>query len=369
MSRVFFISIKPFLDIEASLSAEVAYGRLGQNTGNLLFTNAVWSQLDYTTTASGYTFDPTYVNSNFDHVVIPAANWLYEGFDFTDLAALVEQLTIPTVFIGLGAQSGSASEIPSLKNSTVRLIKAVSELSHSIGVRGNFTAEVLSHYGITNVGVIGCPSLYFDTKYHLKHDKHNLDKIMLGGTRYYLSAQDSTPAGLAQQAIYRLAAKEGIDINFQSERPEFDYLLQGNSRNIEEQLLSNISDYYGVSSVDDMLKFLNAHGKIYTNVEAWIDEMAGYDFYLGSRIHGVIASLLAGTPACLFTHDSRTKELADFAAIPSLTIDKALDITMEDIVEVYEGLDLTRFEKSVSVARKKYIEFLNSNGLPHCLSS
>lgn len=126
MSNVFFVSIQPEINNVDSLSIDRVYGCLGLNTGNLLLTNAVWSQLEYENAESGFQFDPHYVNANFDHVVIPAANWLYEGVDLTDLAVLIEQLTIPVIFIGLGAQAALDNKIPVLPEGTLRLVKAAS---------------------------------------------------------------------------------------------------------------------------------------------------------------------------------------------------------------------------------------------------
>ena len=43
--------------------------------------------------------------------------------------------------------------------------------------------------------------------------------------------------------------------------------------------------------------------------KTWIEELSAYDFAYGTRIHGNIAALLAGTPAVVLAHDSRTLEL------------------------------------------------------------
>lgn len=368
MSKVFFISIKKELGDISSVTIDAAYHQLGLNTGNLLFTYAVWSQIQYSHAESGFIFDPHYVNQNFDHVVIPAANWLFEGFDFADLASLIEQLTIPVVLIGIGAQAGEDNTIPVLPKGTQRLIKAVSERSSLIGARGNFSAEVLNHYGINNIQVIGCPSLYLNHQGNLKIKKSNLKKIMLGGTRYYLT-ENNNDSDIAQRNIYQYAFNNNIDINYQSERPEFDYIISNRKAKINSEQLNAACRYYNCSNKHDLLEFLYTHGKIFTNIDDWIETMKRYDFYLGSRIHGVIATLLSGTPACLLYHDSRTKELAEFASIPSLPHDKAKSLSKTRIEEIFQSLDYSSFQNFIINKHPSYINFLNDNNLSHTLSS
>ena len=368
MSRIFFVSLKPKLGDFSSFTIEQAYGRIGKNTGNLLFTNAVWSQLQYDGAESGYVFDPVYVNENFDHMVIPAANWLYENFDFSDLASLIEQVTIPVVMIGVGAQAGIDKTIPVLPKGTVRLVEAVSERSALIGARGSFSAEVLEHYGIKNVEIIGCPSLYYGHDGDLTINKSGFERIITGGTRYYFSAHDKTKSGMAQNAIYQFAFNERLDINYQSERPEFDYILSNGQVEIERSNLKQAYTYYGCRDAKELLDYVSSHGKVFTDVNEWVASMREYDFYIGSRIHGVIATLLSGTPGCLLAHDSRTKELADFASIPSFSHDEIDELSMSSVEEIYNYTDYSAFQSFIRRGYLNYIKFLNKNSLPHNLT-
>jgi len=365
MSKVFFVSIKKELGDISSVTIDAAYHKLGLNTGNLLFTYAVWSQIQYSYAESGFVFDPHYVNDNFDYVVVPAANWLFEKFDFADLSTLIEQLTIPVVMIGIGAQAGEDNTIPVLPKGTQRLIKAVSERSTLIGARGDFSAEVLNHYGVRNIQVIGCPSLYLNHQGRLTITKGILKKIMLGGTRYYLSEQNENTSDVVQRNIYQYAFNNKIDLNYQSERPEFDYIISNCNAEINPDALEAMCKYYGSNNKQELLEYIHHHGKVFTNIEHWIQTMKQYDYYLGSRIHGVIATLLSGTPACLLYHDSRTKELADFASIPSISAIDIGDITKNEIKESFEKLDFTDFHKFILKGYPKYINFLNENSLPH----
>ena len=55
--------------------------------------------------------------------------------------------------------------------------------------------------------------------------------------------------------------------------------------------------------------------RFFLDPKTWFDHLAQYDFSFGTRIHGNIAALLAGTPALLLAHDSRTLELAEYHEI------------------------------------------------------
>ncbi len=52
--------------------------------------------------------------------------------------------------------------------------------------------------------------------------------------------------------------------------------------------------------------------EIFCNVPKWMEFLNDSDLTFGSRLHGNIAAVLAGTPALLVTKDSRTKELAEY---------------------------------------------------------
>lgn len=340
--------------------------RAGANLGNLLFTNAVWRQMAWTNAEQTFYFNPDYVNEHFHCVVIPAANWLYAGFDLTDLADRVEQLRIPAVMVGVGAQAEDGSKIPKVSASALRLVKAVSERSAFIGARGEFTADVLSHYGVKNVQVTGCPSLYFNTcaqQEIVKKDR--LERVILAGTRYYLEAREKSDVERLQQHIFKLGFNERIDFLYQSERPELDYLIAGDESAIEETTMERALVYYGTDSTAELLSFLREHGKCYLDVDQWLASMCGYDLFVGTRIHGAIAALLAGTPALMISHDARTTELAEFAGIPSLPLSEVGSLTRKGIERIYEETSWDGHYKKMKTARRDYKTFLEANRLDH----
>ena len=95
----------------------------------------------------------------------------------------------------------------------------------------------------------------------------------------------------------------------------------------------------------------------------WTEYLKGFDFSFGTRIHGTIAAILAGTPALLLAHDSRTLELAQYHGIPHLQIKNVSpDI---DALEMFEQADYSHFHARVPEVFARFTAFLEKNGLPH----
>ena len=144
---------------------------IGNNTGNLVFSQAVYrllSTADNDLETSGLAKShPRVINSRFDHVVIPLANAFRPTYIETldALSNLIEQLTIPVTVLGVGEQAsltGVYKDADSVKPATTRFVRAVLDHSPSIGVRGERTRDYLNSlgFGDEHVKVIGCPSMF-----------------------------------------------------------------------------------------------------------------------------------------------------------------------------------------------------------------
>ncbi|WP_284293769.1 polysaccharide pyruvyl transferase family protein [Luteimicrobium album] len=98
----------------------------------------------------------------------------------------------------------------------------------------------------------------------------------------------------------------------------------------------------------------------YPSPWAWIDSMKKQRFAFGSRLHGNIAALLAGTPAHLLAHDTRTLELAEYHGIPHSLIDSFDE--PPTAAELYERSDYSDFNRLQPERFATYLEFLHRNG-------
>src|SRR5690606_5628291 len=81
------------------------------------------------------------------------------------------------------------------------------------------------------------------------------------------------------------------------------------------------------------------------------------------RFHGNVAALMAGTPAMLLAHDSRTRELAEYHQMPHLLM-PSLHAPVS-AHELYEQTDLTGFNAALSEGFNRYRDFLEKHRLKH----
>ena len=91
--------------------------------------------------------------------------------------------------------------------------------------------------------------------------------------------------------------------------------------------------------------------------------MRSVDFAFGTRIHGNIAALLAGTPSYVLAHDSRSLELARYFAIPHRLISEVREDA--DAAGFYDESDFTELNRGHAARFDRLVDFLRLNGLEH----
>nr|WP_321361159.1 polysaccharide pyruvyl transferase family protein [uncultured Hyphomonas sp.] len=367
MPKTGILSILPRIDARSASSFDRLYQMVGQNTGNLLFTNAVWNQIAGPKERINFTFDPGKLNEQLGALVIPAANWLSPRVDFSHLADLVEKLTIPVVLIGLGAQDAGYSGQVTVPDGTVRFVRAVAQRSSSVSVRGDYTRQILAGFGITNVTVTGCPSLYHNfrpftpprSKLHVRFDRG-----LFHATRYSASYAPFARTKSLQRDLFQLAYQNGMDILFQSEPEEMRLLTGLDLENaFDDRLKGLLLEIYGAQDWDKLVDYVLSHGRLFFDVDEWSRALDYYDYVLGTRLHGTIMALNSGVPAVLVHHDSRTREMAEFAAIPSVALENA-SLDPKKIVKLLNGIEWKAYYDRREQNAVLYKQFLLENALP-----
>lgn len=149
---------------------------LGSNSGNLLYQYSILKALmtseEDILEANYYEpfrYSAEYVNENFDVFIIPMADAFRDSFvtELRQLTEFVKRLRIPCVVIGVGLRGPYEPNFNTVEynfnNDVKEFMNAVLEKSAIVGVRGQITADYLSHLGFCedkDFMVIGCPSLY-----------------------------------------------------------------------------------------------------------------------------------------------------------------------------------------------------------------
>lgn len=366
MKRILIRSAKdPFLALspEASLARNV----FANNSGNMLFAEAVHKVLavpDNEVVSTGFVTERVdlqpetvaKINAEYDAFVVPLANAFRPSFasQLRRLTRLIRQLQMPVVVVGVGAQAGvKATELPeSVREVTADFLSAVLDRSAKVGVRGEITRRCLAGlgFGDEHIEVIGCPSLYAhgrDLTVRKRVDHLQPDSRLAAN----LTLSQSTAAKIINRALERY--------------PELIYVPQ----TIAELRLLLWGQPLDVPQDDSMpINYrhpLYQQGRVrfFLDPTMWHRFLADRDFAFGTRIHGNIAALSAGTPAYLLSFDSRTTELADYHAIPYSSIGRISPDT--DPAELYDRADFDAFNARLSETFDHYLGFLEKNGLEH----
>lgn len=313
------------------------------------------------------------INAECDHLVMPMSSSLRfrMGPKMHQWANLIDKLTVPVTVVGIGAQlsleeaeSGSyrpgrvtgqrasKAEVEEHEDACRRFLFAVLDHSDSIGVRGDITADYLTHLGIPRdrVDVIGCPSLF------------------LHGPGYRLP-----------EATSELTPDSTISLSFDHRIPDTAEILDrtfneysGSNVYAQEWLTAKMvitgeetrAEWHGDERfpVHTSHRIYRDHRMLYyPTAWAWMDSLKQADFAFGPRLHGTVAALLAGIPVNLLAHDSRTVEVAQKHGIPYHLV---RDLKPEtSAAELFAAYDPTAFNSRYDELFSNFRSFLARNSL------
>jgi hypothetical protein len=333
---------------------------IATNTGNLVFmfaTHRLLATPGTEITPDRMRVDPRdadRINAEYDVYVAPFANAFRHVYEPTlaRWAALVERLRIPVVIPGVGAQAGLDDGFESLRpiDQTVkRFVRAVLERAPSIGVRGEFTASYLRHLGFDAVDVIGCPSMF------LRGPVMQVEKRVQGLRPDSRIAINGSPYRPKMGQI--LAANAGRYPNLEYVAQDVGTLLLLVSGRAPEGLQAS----EGFPDGPDHPLMRAGRVRAFTHPWPWMDYLRGMEFTFGSRIHGNLVSLAAGTPAYVLAHDSRTLELARYFEVPHRPLTEVEPDV--DAARLYEEADYGRLNGGHAGRWATFEAFLRGHGL------
>jgi len=316
-------------------TAENKFNWVADNTGNLLFDNAIKKIID----ADLITDIDKISSEKYDAFITTAFIWLryndssaeYDNY-YTKLLSTVKEK--PLIPMSVGIQSDEYDYNFKIYKNTVHILAKMSERC-VLGVRGNYTAEILNKYGIKNMQVIGCPSAYyhFDYNFCIKNIV-NPKNCCVNFKAFYGSLKEY------EQKFLIFSAEKN-----------FDFIEQNAFK-----LTEDMCEKKACLKIND---WLADKTQVFFSVEKWINYMYRFDFTMGYRFHGNIAALYAGVPSLFIVTDSRTAEMCEFFKFPVL---KAGMFETEKPLEYYAELaDYTKFNKNYPVLIDNFMEFCKIN--------
>ncbi|MBS4759862.1 MAG: polysaccharide pyruvyl transferase family protein [Clostridium sp.] len=349
--KPFFINSNIWLKEFEYHSVEDILTPIAGNTGNSYITYAIIKTLTgglidinhiqniYTYDFSNQDKDIDIINNECTHVFLILQDQIRisesygQKLPYEKIINFIKKLNKNVIIAGLGSNcfTGFDKEFyKKLNPELVVFLQKLSDYSEMIGIRGEFTQEVLSKLGIHNTMVIGCPSFF-------ENGKNRIIKKKTFSTEFNF-----------------LQTSKNLTRNFNS----FYTVLQDfQEKNIIAKLA--LEDYTTPLFFKDEAKIKEDKFAIFVDIESWKNFVSQFDFAFGYRLHGTILALNAGVPALCCNHDSRATEMCAFLKIPQFT---HLD-DRTNLEQYYEMTDMDTLNKAYPKLYENYKDFLKINGL------
>lgn len=358
------VLLRGYVDPRSTVTAAevLEHDLIARNSGNLIFGEAAFQVLDRpdtdltVTDFRGWWRQADRINAEFDAVVLPFANAFRPEYlpTLRRFTRLVRRLTVPVTVLGIGAQSDldyTFDPLAPVEDDVRDFVSAVLDRGPSIGVRGEFSAAYLAHLGFSDVEVVGCPSVF----------RHG---AALPPTRTTTLTRESPLAINLTPSVEH----PGLLAHHLDRYPNLAYVAQSGAE-LRTLLEGTTQARGGPDHPRDPADRVYAEGRtrFFLDAPSWIDFLRGVDFTFGTRIHGNVASLLAGTPAHVLAHDSRTRELSEYLGIPCTRVDRLVPGT--DAAELHARSDPRPFQDGHAARLDRFRGYLDAHAVPHTLGT
>ncbi len=306
---------------------------LGENSGNLVF----WEALDKLFLPETVSYSDREKIKSCDKMIVTDLIWIRQNSDFCYLEKIVDENPVPFVPISIGLQSEKFDARFKIPASVVRLLHKLEERA-MLGVRGEYTADILRKHGVRNFAVIGCPSMYY-----WKDPDHKISTVPRNGKtscnfrsfcgqlsvpeKHFLSYCASHGMQFIEQTKWRLSLEQTKDAAY------YEYVRAWLDKNTESPL----------------------------DCDEWRNMLSDVTFSIGGRFHGNVMALWCGIPSLFLTVDSRTAELTDYFCLPSVPMSSfRKDLPLQYYREL---ADYASFNERYPQLYKNFQTFAEKNGL------
>ncbi|UDM53336.1 polysaccharide pyruvyl transferase family protein [Cupriavidus sp. MP-37] len=350
-------------------SASQVMEATGGNTGNVAFVLGARKMLGGTITRVGWGWDPEVVRARFDHLVICCANQLGSHADLGQWADRLENFGLPVTLFGLGAQTESVNQIPSIPEGTIRFLQVVSNCRReggfpNIAVRGAFTKNILHNLGFPSEN-LGCPSLMISSDRGLGVDFKSISELR-GISKVAVAAGNPWHGSTAFLEKILVEIVDNYRGAYVLQHPES--MLQfalGEKELINQKTIDRFLAVYEIADVKRLIDWYQHNACFFVDAPNWIRFLRSFDMVIGPRYHGVALGVQAGVPGCVFTIDGRTEELCEETAIKRISAQGLQGMKSNDIVEmsIWTESDVDKFRENRLKKGTKFLHFIEGNGL------
>ncbi|WP_165820004.1 polysaccharide pyruvyl transferase family protein [Microvirga sp. KLBC 81] len=346
----------------AQMETRDLYSLCGFNTGNLAFWYGISRHIADEKDYIPWSFDPDEVREKYDILVFPAANQISADNDLGYFADRFERTGLPCIILGLGAQApkiGAKFQIPA---GTRRWLDIISERSTMLGVRGTYTAEVLSTLGIHNVEVTGCPSFFINPSVTLGSE---IERKLFGATKQVAFCQGELNANQlgVEQKIFEWAYTQRAPYICQAP-DRMVSLARGRLSELSRAEVEEIWRFLAPGILtEEFIQFAQQFFKVFFDATVWLEYLKPFDLSIGSRLHGNILAVQAGVPGIIVPHDSRTNELAVTGQLPIVDADTFLQCADIERIKDAVEFDGATFNKTRRELAARMAAIIRDSGL------
>lgn len=322
-------------------------GGVAPNYGNRLWFQGIISEIQSDDNHLEY-FRPDMtkeqINSDYDMIVAPMANVFlnhYSGL-LNRLADRFEGIRIPVYVIACGIQADSFDDLEGLVNvlrePASRFISNVYKTGGEFALRGYFTKEFFTRLGFDSAVVTGCPSLFQRGR--------------------NLSISDEK---VSKEAFHPLLNGNIADYPKLFEKYQnsefFDQNIYFNELFVADSDIKDMIHRHGLLTTELLL---SDRVKLIPSMNLWREYLRheGFNFSFGSRIHGSIMPILSGVCTVLEHRDARTREMAEFFGIPTVTPG-----SNKDLYALYQETSYRSFNENFGKRFDAYEQFLKNCGI------
>lgn len=349
---------------------------IGDNSGNLVYAYGVMNVLKTQDVELDFLYEVDkpelsddevqLINETYDAFIIPMADAFREAYikQLVWWTKLINRLKIPVVVIGIGVRAPYEPDFESsfeYDDAARGFVTSVLNHSSMLGLRGEITGKYLSKLGFkegTHFTAIGCPSLYTYGDYFTQNREVPTKAQLENGSLLFNGHMVCAPPYLDTISSFILntihAIKNHVLVQ-QITKEFFDMYIGKHLLRTVVNCKTPFTDVeYCKMKKEDRVKF-------FMDVPSWIDFASDFSLFVGSRIHGCIAAILSGIPYVFLPFNARTRELAEYHHLTSIS---PLKLNSEKNIMDYLGvLDFNSLEKHHKKNFNHYIDFLKANGL------
>lgn len=308
------------------------------------------------------------LRAEFDYVILRGSNYIHADFDWLRTSEVLACLRLPVLAFGIGAQAPLKGELV-LSDDTKRVLHLIADSTASLGVRGAYTAEVLSKLGIKNVRIVGCPTAFRNNDPDLRIDVKPLDQVRKAGITLRREVSPAYAPDIQRYLTFHrdlvkdIAARFDAVLMAQGEIEEKKIVL-GTPEQKEEAIAALKENgwarqWYLDERMEELYRTRLFYSDVVADYEALVRQQ---DMVLGYRLHGNLMALANGVPSIYFTYDSRTIEFAETFAIPSYHVFSEAPFRLEDY---WDQGRFERFNRAYHACYREMRTFLSENGIDH----